>query len=73
MGFTADVTAAANRRFKWLGEVTFVVCSLLARLSRRAFPLRANGDSEMDRRRGVFSSALTIGNSPAERYDRSQC
>ena len=67
MGFTADVTAAANRRFKWLGELGYVcgVLISLARLSRRAFPLRANGDSEMDGRRCLFLS-LDDSPSPAE-------
>src|SRR6185295_3733170 len=38
MGFTADVTAAANRRFKAFGELGYVlgVLQCLARLDRRA-------------------------------------
>ena len=62
MGFTADVTAAANRRFKGLGELGYLLGVLLslARLRRRAFPLRAEGETEFDRRRCLF---LTFNNS----------
>ena len=62
LGFTADVTAAANRRFKGLGELGYLLGVLLclARLKRRAFPLRAEGQSEFDRRRCLF---LTFNNS----------
>ncbi len=58
VGFTADVTAAANRRFKGLGELGYFLGVLLclARLSRRAFPLRADGETEFDRRRCLFLS-----------------
>jgi len=58
MGFTADVTAAANRRFKRLGELGYVLGVLvcLARLDRRAFPLRADQETEFDRRRCLFLS-----------------
>ena len=62
MGFTADVTAAANRRFKRLGELGYILGVLvcLARLGRRAFPLRVEDDTEFDRRRCLF---LTFNNS----------
>jgi diacylglycerol kinase (ATP) len=58
MGFTADVTAAANRRFKGLGELGYLlgVLQCLTRLRRRAFPLRADDDTEFDRRRCLFLS-----------------
>jgi len=58
VGFTADVTAAANRRFKGLGELGYLlgVLQCLARLRRRAFPLRADDDIEFDRRRCLFLS-----------------
>lgn len=58
VGFTADVTAAANRLFKGLGEVGYLLAVLLClvRLRRRAFPLRADGDAEFDRRRCLFLS-----------------
>lgn len=62
LGFTADVTAAANRRFKALGELGYILGVLLclARLNRRAFPLRIDDDAEYDRRRCLF---LTFNNS----------
>ena len=62
VGFTADVTAAANRRFKSLGELGYVLGVLLclAKLDRRSFPLRVDGKSEYDRRRCLF---LTFNNS----------
>ncbi len=62
MGFTADVAIAANRRFKRLGELGYIlgVMVCLARLDRRAFPLRADQDAEFDRRRCLF---LTFSNS----------
>jgi YegS/Rv2252/BmrU family lipid kinase len=58
MGFAADAAVAANRRFKRLGQLGYVLGVLLclARLRRRAFPLRADGDAEMDRRRCLFLS-----------------
>ena len=62
VGFTADVTAAANRRFKAFGELGYVLGVLLclARLDRRSFPLRVDDDPEYDRRRCLF---LTFNNS----------
>jgi YegS/Rv2252/BmrU family lipid kinase len=62
MGFTADVTAAANRRFKRLGELGYILGVLvcLARLDRRVFPLRAGQATELDQRRCLF---LTFNNS----------
>jgi diacylglycerol kinase (ATP) len=58
MGFTADVTAAANRRFKRLGELGYILGVLvcLARLKRRSFPLRVDEEPELDRRRCLFLS-----------------
>jgi YegS/Rv2252/BmrU family lipid kinase len=58
MGFTADVTAAANRSFKGLGELGYLlgVLQCLAHLRRRPFPLRAQGDAEFDRKRCLFLS-----------------
>ena len=74
MGFTADVTAAANRRFKGLGELGYILGVLycLARLERRAFPLRfgqegplrlgqagpspLDQEGQFDRRRCLFLS-----------------
>ncbi len=62
MGFTADAAVAANRRFKRLGELGYILAVLvcLARLDRRAFPLRVDDDTEFDRRRCLF---LTFNNS----------
>jgi YegS/Rv2252/BmrU family lipid kinase len=62
IGFTADVATITNRRFKPLGELGYllgvVVC--LARLDRRAFPLRVDETSDADHRRCLF---LTFNNS----------
>ena len=62
MGFTADVAALTNRKFKPLGELGYLMGVLLCllRLNRRAFPLRVEGRQEMDRRRCLF---LTFNNS----------
>ncbi|MBI2817434.1 MAG: YegS/Rv2252/BmrU family lipid kinase [Acidobacteria bacterium] len=62
MGFTADVASLTNRRCKSLGEFGYLLAVLicLARLRRRAFPLRADGDTEPDQRRCLF---LTFNNS----------
>ena len=62
MGFTADVATLANRKFKRMGEWGYLLAVLvcLARLRRRAFPLRADGDSDVDSNRCLF---LTFNNS----------
>ena len=62
MGFTADVAALTNRQFKSLGELGYLLGVLicLARLRRRAFPLRVDEEKEWDRRRCLF---LTFNNS----------
>jgi diacylglycerol kinase (ATP) len=54
MGFAADVATLTNRRLKFLGEPGYLVGVLvsLARLRRRPFPLRADG--ERDDRRCLF-------------------
>ena len=54
MGFAADVATLTNRRLKFLGELGYLVGVLvsLARLRRRPFPLRADGES--DQRRCLF-------------------
>ncbi|MBZ5659026.1 MAG: YegS/Rv2252/BmrU family lipid kinase [Acidobacteriia bacterium] len=51
MGFAADVATLTNRRLKFLGEFGYLVGVLvsLARLRRRPFPLRANGESDVRR------------------------
>jgi len=58
MGFAAEVAAVTNRRFKRLGELGYLlgVLTCLARLKRRAFPLRVDGQGEFDRRRCLFLS-----------------
>ncbi|MGH9580841.1 MAG: diacylglycerol/lipid kinase family protein [Terriglobales bacterium] len=58
MGFAADVAAVTNRRFKFLGAQGYLlgVVTCLARLRRRAFPLRVDGEGESDRRRCLFLS-----------------
>jgi len=58
MGFAADVAALVNRRFKGLGELGYLLGVLtgLARLRRRAFPVRLDEDAEYDRRRCLFLS-----------------
>jgi diacylglycerol kinase (ATP) len=54
MGFAADVATLTNRRLKFMGEFGYLVGVVvsLARLRRRPFPLRANG--ERDERRCLF-------------------
>jgi diacylglycerol kinase (ATP) len=54
MGFAADVATLTNRHLKRLGELGYLVGVLisLARLRRRPFPLRADG--ERDDRRCLF-------------------
>jgi len=54
MGFAADVATLTNRHLKFLGEPGYLVGVLvsLARLHRRPFPLRADG--EPDDRRCLF-------------------
>jgi diacylglycerol kinase (ATP) len=54
MGFAADVATLTNRHLKRLGELGYLVGVLvsLARLRRRSFPLRADG--QRDDRRCLF-------------------
>ncbi|MFI5127072.1 MAG: diacylglycerol kinase family protein [Candidatus Acidiferrales bacterium] len=56
LGFAADVADITNRRFKRWGELGYIlgVLTCLARLDRRAFPLRTGGSAEFDRRRCLF-------------------
>lgn len=56
LGFAADVADITNRRFKRWGELGYIlgVLTCLARLDRRAFPLRTDGSAEFDRRRCLF-------------------
>ena len=58
VGFAADVAATRKRRFKSMGELGYLlaVFSRLITLNRRAFPLRADGQPELDRRPCLFLS-----------------
>jgi diacylglycerol kinase (ATP) len=62
IGFTADVGALANRRFKGLGQLGYLlgVFVCVAQLNRRVFALRCDDDTEWDERRCLF---LTFNNS----------
>lgn len=62
VGFPADVAALTNRRFKPFGHMGYLLGILvsLARLRRRAFPLRVDGQAALDERRCLF---LTFNNS----------
>jgi diacylglycerol kinase (ATP) len=62
VGFTADVGALANRYFKRLGQLGYLlgVFVRVAQLRRRAFALRCDDDQDWDERRCLF---LTFNNS----------
>lgn len=62
IGFSADVAALTNRRFKHFGHLGYLLGVLvcLARLRRRTFPLQVDGDAHIDQRRHLF---LTFNNS----------
>lgn len=62
MGFAADVAALRARRFKGWGELGYQssIFISLARLRRRPFPLRVDGEAEIDHRPCLF---LTFNNS----------
>jgi len=62
MGFAADVAALRARRFSAWGELGYQssIFISLARLRRRPFPLRVDGEVEVDRRACLF---LTFNNS----------
>jgi YegS/Rv2252/BmrU family lipid kinase len=62
LGFTADVGALANRYFKPLGQLGYLlgVFIRVAQLRRRSFTLRCDDDAEWDDRRALF---LTFNNS----------
>ena len=62
MGFAADVAALRARRFSGWGELGYQssIFISLARLRRRPFPLRIDGDKDIDRRPCLF---LTFSNS----------
>ncbi len=62
MGFAADVAALRHRRFLSLGQAGYLLSIFLclARLERRPFPVRFDGQQEFDFRRCLF---LTFNNS----------
>jgi YegS/Rv2252/BmrU family lipid kinase len=62
IGFAADVAFLRHERFQPYGEVGYLLAlfTCLARLERRPFPLRVDGDAEYDRRSCLF---LTFNNS----------
>jgi YegS/Rv2252/BmrU family lipid kinase len=62
MGFTADVATLRARRFSGWGELGYVISIFLAlaRFRRRPFPVRLEGERDVDRRRCLF---LTFNNS----------
>jgi diacylglycerol kinase (ATP) len=62
IGFTADVGAITNRRFKPLGHLGYLlgVFVRVAQLNRRGFALRCDDDKDWDERRCLF---LTFNNS----------
>ncbi|MBS1853481.1 MAG: YegS/Rv2252/BmrU family lipid kinase [Acidobacteria bacterium] len=62
VGFAADVNILRARTFSGWGELGYQIAifTCLARLRRRPFPLRVDGEAEADRRRCLF---LTFNNS----------
>jgi YegS/Rv2252/BmrU family lipid kinase len=56
VGFTADVAALANRLFKPLGDLGYLlgVFVRVVQLRRRSFALRCDEDQEWDERRSLF-------------------
>ena len=56
VGFTADVAAIANRMFKPLGHLGYLlgVCVRVIQLKRRAFTLRCDDETVWDDRRSLF-------------------
>ncbi len=62
VGFPADVATLRHRRFLGLGQLGYWISIFLclARLERRPFPVRVEGEREFDSRRCLF---LTFNNS----------
>jgi diacylglycerol kinase (ATP) len=62
VGFAADVAAVRARRFHRYGQLGYVaaIFTCLAQLRRRPFPLRVDGNGDLDSRRCLF---LTFNNS----------
>ena len=57
-GFASDAAVLRDRKFRSFGTLGYWLAVLvcLARLERRPFPLRADGDAGLDRRRCLFLS-----------------
>ena len=57
VGFAADVATLRARRFSGHGELGYFISIFLglARLQRRPFPVRVDGETEFDRRRCLVS------------------
>jgi len=62
IGFIADVAETANRSFKGLGELGYVVAGLARTIGLREYscPVRIDGDAAVDRRPALF---WALGNS----------
>jgi diacylglycerol kinase (ATP) len=62
VGFAADVATLRARRFSSYGQLGYLISIFLglARLQRRPFPVRVDGETDFDRRRCLF---LTFNNS----------
>jgi diacylglycerol kinase (ATP) len=62
VGFAADVATVRARRFNGYGQLGYLMAifTCLAKLNRRPFPLRVDGNAEIDRRKCLF---LTFNNS----------
>ena len=62
IGFIADVAETANRSFKGLGELGYVVAGLARTIGLREYscPVRVDGDATVDRRPALF---WALGNS----------
>jgi len=62
VGFAANVAALRHRHFQRLGQFGYLLSIFLclARLDRRPFPVRFDGQQEFDSRRSLF---LTFNNS----------
>ena len=58
VGFAADVATLRARRFSCQGELGYVISIFLglARLRRRPFPVRTDGEKDFDRRPCLFLS-----------------
>ena len=67
VGFAADVAALRHRRFLGLGQAGYLLSIFLslARLKRRPFPVRLEGQGEFDSRRCLFLTSTTASSRAA--------